>query len=215
MNTGERMKKRRKELGISADMVAEKLGVSRSTVFRYEKGDIDKVPADVIKPLAKVLQTTEAYLMGWEESRPAEAPPDFSDADIVYFPVIGSVAAGYDSLVVEDYTDEVVPIPKAFLSGHKPEDFFTLRVKGDSMYPKFLEGDIVLVLRCTSVDSGSIAVMLYNGDEATIKKVKYKYGEDWLELIPVNPEYKVKRIENEELEQCRVLGKVVKLIRDV
>lgn len=56
--------------------------------------------------------------------------------------------------------------------------------------------------------------VLYNGDEATVKKVHYVYGEDWLELIPINPEYETKRIEKHDLENCRVLGKVVKLIRD-
>ena len=65
--TGKQMKKRRKQLNMSADELAEKLGVSRSTIFRYEKGDIDKVPADHIKKLAKALSTTPAYLMGWEE----------------------------------------------------------------------------------------------------------------------------------------------------
>ena len=58
--TGEQIKKRRKQLGMSADELAEKLGVSRSTIFRYEKGDIDKVPAEYAKPLADALCTTPA-----------------------------------------------------------------------------------------------------------------------------------------------------------
>lgn len=83
------------------------------------------------------------------------------------------------------------------------------------MYPKILDGDLVLVQRCSSVDSGSIAVIMYNGDEATVKKVKYVSGEDWFEMIPFNPEYQTKRIEGSEIKDCRVLGKVVKLIRNV
>lgn len=66
--TGKQMKKRRKQLNMSADELAEKLGVSRSTIFRYEKGDIDKVPAEHIEKLAKALNATPAYLMGWEEN---------------------------------------------------------------------------------------------------------------------------------------------------
>ncbi|WP_353180457.1 helix-turn-helix domain-containing protein [Delftia acidovorans] len=66
MNTGERMKKRRKELGFSADYVASKLNVSRSTVFRYEAGDIEKMPVDILIPLSETLQTTPAYFMGWD-----------------------------------------------------------------------------------------------------------------------------------------------------
>jgi repressor LexA len=67
MTIGERIKHRRKELGISADDLGEKLGVARSTVFRYENGFIEKVPVDVIKTIADALQTTPEYLMGWEE----------------------------------------------------------------------------------------------------------------------------------------------------
>lgn len=70
--TGEQMKKRRKQLNMSADELAEKLGVSRSTIFRYEKGDIDKVPAEYIKVLAKALNTSPGYLMGWEENLETE-----------------------------------------------------------------------------------------------------------------------------------------------
>lgn len=83
------------------------------------------------------------------------------------------------------------------------------------MYPKLIEGDTILCKRCNSVDSGDLAVILYNGDEATVKKVNYVIGQNWLELIPINPEYTTKRIEGADLEQCRVLGKVVKLIRDL
>ncbi|MEA4830074.1 MAG: helix-turn-helix transcriptional regulator [Enterococcus thailandicus] len=66
MTVGERMKTRRKELNISADIVAEKLGVSRSTIFRYEKGDIEKLPTNKLADIAEILQTTPAYLMGWD-----------------------------------------------------------------------------------------------------------------------------------------------------
>lgn len=67
MTTGERMKQRRKEIGLSAEVVAAGLGVSPATIYRYEKGEIEKLPGDVIEPLAKILHTTPAYLMGWEE----------------------------------------------------------------------------------------------------------------------------------------------------
>lgn len=66
MNIGERIKQRRKELKISADVVGEKIGVSRSTVFRYESGDIEKLPIEILIPLSEVLKTTPAELMGWE-----------------------------------------------------------------------------------------------------------------------------------------------------
>ncbi|HER4796918.1 helix-turn-helix domain-containing protein [Streptococcus pyogenes] len=70
MNVGERIKQRRKELKISADFLAEKVGVSRSTIFRYEKGEIEKVGPEVLKDIAKALNTTPSYLMGWENDQP-------------------------------------------------------------------------------------------------------------------------------------------------
>lgn len=66
-DTGERIKQRRKEMGLTADTLAEKLGVSRSTIFRYEKGDIDKIPAESLSIIAAALNTTPAYLIGWKD----------------------------------------------------------------------------------------------------------------------------------------------------
>lgn len=68
MSIGKRIKERRKELGYNADYIAQKLGVSRSTVFRYEKGDIEKLPTEILEQLAVILNTTPGYLMGWEEN---------------------------------------------------------------------------------------------------------------------------------------------------
>lgn len=64
----ERIKFRRKEIGISAEEVAEKLNVSPATIYRYEKNDIKKFPTDILKPLAEVLCTTPEYLLGWTEN---------------------------------------------------------------------------------------------------------------------------------------------------
>lgn len=67
MTIYERIKRRRKELGLSADQVAKALGVSRATVYRYESKDIEKIPFDTIQPLADVLQCPVEYLMGWDK----------------------------------------------------------------------------------------------------------------------------------------------------
>lgn len=67
LNTGDRIKYRRKQLGMSADTLAEKIGVSRSTMFRYESGDIEKVPLDCLGALSSALLTTPEYLMGWSD----------------------------------------------------------------------------------------------------------------------------------------------------
>lgn len=66
MNTGDRIKQRRLELGLSADDLGAKIGKSRATIYRYENGDIENMPTPVLEPLAKALDTTPADLMGWE-----------------------------------------------------------------------------------------------------------------------------------------------------
>ena len=66
MTTGERIKLRRKELGLSAEYLADKLKVSPATIYRYENGAIERLRGDVLEPLSKILHTTPAYLMGWE-----------------------------------------------------------------------------------------------------------------------------------------------------
>ena len=77
MTTGERIRERRKELGISADVLANTLKVSRSTIFRYENGDIEKLPIDRLEPISKILHTSPAYLMGWIEDN--KMPATISD----------------------------------------------------------------------------------------------------------------------------------------
>lgn len=209
MSIGANIKKKRLEADMTLEELANIIGISRQTMSRYETGIINNIPSDKIEQLAEILHTTPAFLMGWEENAMLVTEQVFR------FPVIGSISAGYDGDACEQYTGEVALIPAASLHGRPAADYFLLKVKGDSMYPQFMDGDRVLVLRCASVDSGSIAVVLYNGSEATLKKVNYVYGEDWMELMPINPEYKPKRIEGNELQLCKVLGKVVQLIREV
>lgn len=67
MTIGKRIKERRKELKMSADELAKRLGKDRSTIYRYEKGDIENLPLDILEPIAQALETTPQYLMGWEK----------------------------------------------------------------------------------------------------------------------------------------------------
>lgn len=78
MTTGERIKNRRKELNLTAEELGAKIGVNRSTVYRYEKGDIEKVPVSTLEPFADALHTTVAYLMGWTDE-----PVDYKDDNII------------------------------------------------------------------------------------------------------------------------------------
>lgn len=67
MAIGERIKSRRMQMKMSADELAKRLGKDRSTIYRYEKGDIENLPLDILEPIANALNTTPQYLMGWDE----------------------------------------------------------------------------------------------------------------------------------------------------
>ena len=82
MSVGSRIREFRKRLGLSVDDVAEKLKKNRATIYRYESDDIENLPAPILEPLAKVLQTTPAELMGWEQSPAASDDlPDLTQKD--------------------------------------------------------------------------------------------------------------------------------------
>lgn len=127
-------------------------------------------------------------------------------------PIIGNIAAGYNGRAEEEHLGEIDVLPSS-LRGYPAKECFILRVKGCSMYPDFKDGDLVLVHRETSVDSGSIAVILYgDDDEATLKRVEYKQNENWIKLVPINEEYETKIIKGDDLQYCHVLGRVLSLI---
>ena len=212
MNIGHNLKKRRLTLGYTLEEVAKKVGTSKQTIHRYETGIIANIPSDKIEALAKVLQTTPAYLMGWEDNLPA---PNITE-DFTTFPVIGEVAAGFEHQALEDWEGDTVNISNDYLKGRNKNDFFVLKVKGDSMYPEYQDGDRVLILKQPTVNySGQVGVVIYNDELGTLKKIEYKPGENWIRLVAINPAYSPKKIENEELEHCRILGIPKLIIREV
>ena len=73
MSIGARIKERRKALGISAEELAARLGKNPATIYRYEKGEIEKLPGELLAPLAEMLKTSPGWLMGWEEDAPDPA----------------------------------------------------------------------------------------------------------------------------------------------
>lgn len=210
MTVGERIKLERVRKGVSQTVLAEICSVTQQAVGKWEK-DISQPSIEILNVLANYFNVSIDYLAG----RTEHIPSNVYDVDrLLVFEELGTVRAGFDGTVDEIPTGRKIEIPASMISGDK-KDYFVLRVKGNSMYPRLLDGDTILCKRCDSVDSGSLAVVLYNGDEATVKKVNYVSGENWLELVPANPEYPTKRIEGADLEICRILGLVVKLIRDL
>ena len=210
---GDNLKRLRKNCDMSMEDLAKLYNMkyngrlNKSTISRYENG-LQEPMISVAKNLADFFNVPVDILTGGERN-------SIEETACRPYPVIGEVAAGYGSEAIEEETGDYEQIPLEWLRGHNPDNFFVLRVKGDSMYPDFQDGDCVLVHRQSSVDSGTVAVMLYDGEIATLKKVRYKKNESWVELIPRNPEYQTKRIENWDLNECRVLGEVRRLIRVV
>lgn len=213
MTVYDRIKNRRIELGMSQADLANKLGYkSRSAINKIESGLRD-ISQSKLSQFAEVLETTPTYLMGWDDEKLIS--PDISE-ETTTFPVIGEIAAGYEHIALEDWSGETVEIPNTYLKGRNKDDFFVLKVKGDSMYPQYQDGDFVLILKQSTLNrSGDIGAIIYDGECATLKKIEFVHGEDWLEMIPLNPEYKPKRIEGSDLELCKVIGIPKLLIREI
>lgn len=208
MKIGERIKSLRKQNDITQEELAKKLGVFKAAISKYESGMITNIPSDKIEQMAAVFGVTPAYLMGWED---AEVVP----VELWQFNVVGKIAAGYDHEPIMSYTGEKTVIPA--IAGYDKDDLIVCEIFGTSMWPQFIEGDKVIVRLTPSVTSGDIACVMV-GEEATIKKVVYqKEGEteQFMELVPINPEFPVKRVTGVQLNECRVIGKVIKLLRDV
>lgn len=217
MTIGERINIKRKDKFFSLTHFAEKVGISKQTLYKYEKGIVTNIPLDKIVAIAEALDTTPAYLMGWEdEFTTKKLLPPTTTGDFVTFPVMGEIAAGYDNLATEDWDRETVTIFSEYLKGRPESDYFVLEVKGDSMFPEYRNGDKVLILKQSTLDySGQVGAVIYDDTHATLKKVEYKTGEDWMNLVPVNPSVQTQRIEGEALEHCKVLGVPRLLIREI
>jgi len=207
--TGDRMQERRKELGINADMLAEHLGVSRSTIFRYENGDIEKVPANLLPDIAKFLKTSEAYLMGWRDVSESEIT-NIYPIELKRFPMLGKIACGEPTYASEDRESYV-------MAGTDINADFCLKAKGESMInARICDGDIVFIKKQEIVENGEIAAVVVNNDnEATLKRFFYYSDKSMVILKAENPAYEDMIFTNDELNNFHVLGKAVAFQSDV
>ena len=199
MNVGQRIKNRRKELGMSADKLAELINKNRATIYRYEKNEIENMPYDVIEPLAKVLNVSPAYLMGWEErAAPLDSLP------IKKIPVVSQISAGLPIYSEENLIDYTYIATKN-LSADK--ELFGLKVSGDSMDKEFKDGEVVIVEKDSVVENGQIGVVQINGYNATVKRVRY--NDDQLILLPEsNNNEHLPQIYN-DADDVKIIGRVV------
>lgn len=199
---GERIKEARKTAGLTQVELAKKTELSRSYI-----GDIEK---DRYNPSVSTLQLiAKATNTPLEELLPSTKSPS-SDSQGVRIPVLGRVVAGIPLDAIEEIID-YEEIPKSMAA---TGEFFALQVKGDSMLPTLKDGDVVIVKKQPTVDSGDIAIILVNGNEATVKEVKESPG--GITLIGHNVAvYTPQFYSNEEIKSLpvQVLGKVVEMRR--
>ena len=193
----EQLKVLRKKAAMTQAEIATRIGVDRSTYAKYENGQSEP-NFEMTQKLASLFGVTVDFLIG---NPPAEGTSG------VWVPVLGDVAAGVPIEAVENIVDYEEIDTALAATG----EFFGLRVKGASMAPRILDGDVVIVRKQDDAETGDTAVVLVNGDSATVKKIK-KMPEG-IQLIPTNPAYDPMYYTAAEVEALpvRIIGRVVEL----
>lgn len=201
VTVGERIKALRDRLDISQVDFADKINVSKQTLYKYENNLITNIPSDKIEAVAKLANVSPAYIMGWENP----TSNNLSKTKGITIPVLGHVAAGIPIEAIE----EIIDTEEISEELAKTGKFFGLRITGDSMEPRICEGDVVIVRQQDDADSGDLVIAIINGSEATCKRLmKYTTG---ISLISNNPVYEPMYFSNEEIieKPVRIIGKVV------
>ena len=210
MTVGEKIKKVRELKNIAQVDLANQVGISKQTLYKYENGIITNIPSNKIESIAKALEITPAYLMGWDDT---QITIDYSSIDniipvpnMVKVPLLGDIACG-EPITAEENIETYLNMPEEI------KGTFALRCKGDSMInARIFDGDIVFIREQPDVENGEIAAVLIDS-EATLKRV-FKY-ENRLELRAENPTFKPLSYEGEQLADIRILGKAVGFLSTV
>lgn len=196
----ESLKILRTQRNLTQAQVAAEIGVDRTTYVKYENGKSEP-NFEILQKLSDFYGKSIDFLINSMKAKGA------ADRLGEIVPVLGDVAAGIPIEAVENIVDWEEIDYKMASTG----EIFALRIKGDSMEPRIREGDIVIVRKQQAVDNGDIAVILVNGDSATVKKVKNcKTG---IYLIPNNPAYDTQFYTLDEIEQkpVNIIGRVIEL----
>ena len=208
MTIGDRIKKKRLELGLSAEQLGERIGKDRATIYRYENKDIKNMPLSNLTPLAKALNVSEAWLMGRDSESSSDSVSAIPATGSV--PVYGTIPAGFPAYAeqyIEYYLLTTVP---------NPDEYFALRVKGTSMINAGItDGCKVLVKKQNTAENGQIVVCRLNGDEATLKR--FKQQGDLIMLIPENPEFEPRIVPASHFAsgEAEIIGIVKQIIIDL
>ena len=207
-----RLKESVEKSGYSYVELEKRTGIAKSSIQRYVSGTTKKIPIDAVQAISKAVGVSAEYVLGWEDSN-RYISPTITD-DVVLFPVIGEIAAGYDEIAVENWNGAVVEVPASYLKGRDKKDFFVLEVHGNSMYPLYQEKDIVLILKQNYIDhNGDVGAVIYDGECATLKRIDV--SDDMVRLSPINPEYQPKELRGADLEMYHILGVPRILIREI
>ena len=218
MKIGEFINKRRIALGLTLDDIGEAVGVGKSTVKKWETGFISNMRRDKIDSLAKILKVSPSVFIQEDiDYDEAVSPFPKEDSivileDVKYYevPRFESIAAGFGMIADSNpIGSDLLP----FKCASEAEETMTVVVRGDSMYPKIEDGDVIAVRKQSSVDSGTVAAILIDEQDAVVKKVTY--GDDWILLHSFNPEYKDREFRGKDVQRIRVLGRVMKIIKEM
>ena len=195
----DRLRELRKKHGYTQAQLAKELYIGQGAVSAWEKGR-STPPTDKLQDIAALYNVSVSELLG-------TAAADNVRTNAVKIPVLGKVQAGIPASAIEGVIDyEEIG---ADMAAHG--EYFGLLVRGDSMAPRILDGDVVIVKSQPDVESGDIAVVAVNGDNATIKKVRK--SESGIMLIPLNSAYDTIFYTNEQIRALpvEIKGKVVEL----
>lgn len=184
---GKRLKEARERNKITLEEAGKKVDVHKSTVLRWENGKTEKIKLPILETLADYYNVNPAWLAGFDvpmEKNLTTHKVDELGNSVIPIPILGTVKAGYDYLAQENWVGTIDVETSLVDNG---EDYFALKVKGDSMAPVFLENDTVVVKKQNNCENNEFAVVIINGDEGTLKKVKKT--DSGIILQPLNPAY--------------------------
>lgn len=204
MKKGERIKMRREQLGITQTALADMIGESKQTIYKYESGVVSNIPSDKIEAIANALDVSPAWICGWEQGSETPIPSGFDPLpDMEEIPLVGHIACG-EPITAEENLEGYVSAPAMWHAT------FALLCRGDSMEPTICDGDLVAIKKDVQIENGQI-VAVRIGDEATLKRVYIH--KDYIELRPENPAYTSIILRKEEINKAAIEGKAVGLCR--
>lgn len=220
MALSDKLKKARLEAGLSQAELADRLGLNVRTYGSYERGERD-VSTSLLRDICQTLNISSDELLENEftvarkrlNPKPEPITPNaeiLPNTNIHMIPVFESVAAGFGAYACSDVVDY---IPLLISNPADVSEMLCIKVTGDSMYPKIENGDMVVVRKQSSIDSGQIAVILLDKEEGLVKRIVY--GDNYIELQSINPEYPPKVFKGRDMLRIDVVGVVKQIIKNI